>query len=158
MNVSVVPLLLAPLLWIPAPALGQAHPLTKSDFALADVAEGTDSATVRRRLGRPDSVLAAKNSLDYPSELITWTYGRLTVDFFSSEHVVGLTTTDSTVATPRGLRVGDSVARLKQLYGEPAGSYEDDWDYEDPAQRLHVMRVTVRNGHVARIYLGYIVD
>src|SRR5260370_41496628 len=121
-------LLLAPLWWAPASAVGQARPLTKPDFALGGVAEGPDSATVRRRLGRPDSIVAEKNSFDDPSKLITWRYRRLTVDFFSSSHVVGLSTTDSTVTTPRGLRVGDSVTRLKQLYGEPAGSYEDAWD------------------------------
>ena len=158
MSMRFAPLMLVPLLWAPAPALGQALPLTKTDFALGGVAEGTDSATVRRRLGKPDSVLSESNSFDDPSKLITWLYRRLTIDFFSSTKVVGLSTTDSSVRTPRGLRVGDSVTRLKQLYGEPAGSYEDTWDYEDSAQRLHVMRVTVRNGRVAQIYLGYILD
>jgi len=151
-------LLLSFLLLVPARGLTQARPLSKADFALGGVAEGMDSATVRRRLGKPDSIFAEDNALDSPSKLITWDYRRLTVDFFSTDHVVGLTTRDSGTVTPRGLRIGQSVARLKQLYGEPSGSYEDVWDYEDPAQRLHVLRVTVREGRVAMIYLGYILD
>ncbi len=151
-------LFLSCLLLVPVRGLSQAPPLSRADFALGGVAEGMDSATVRRRLGKPDSVFAEDNPLDSPSKLITWNYHGLTVDYFSTDHVVGLTTRDSGAVTPRGLRVGQSVARLKQLYGEPSGSYEDVWDYEDPAQRLHVMRVTVLLGRVTMIYLGYIVD
>src|SRR5258705_3088499 len=151
-------LFLSVLLLVPARARTQAPPLSRADFALGGVAEGMDSATVRRRLGKPDSIFAEDNSLDSPSKLITWDYRRLTVDFFSTDHVVGLTTRDSGAVTPRGLRVGQSVARLKQLYGEPSGSYEDVWDYEDPAQRLHVMRITVLQGHVTMSYLGRILD
>jgi hypothetical protein len=156
--VKTTQLLLSVSLLVPARGLTQVPPLSKADFALGGVAEGMDSATVRRRLGKPDSIFAEDNSFDSPSKLITWDYGRVTVDFFSTDHVVGLTTTDSGAATPRGLRVGQSVARLKHLYGEPSGSYEDVWDYEDPAQRLHVMRVTIRQGRVTMIYLGYILD
>ena|SRR2546430_4655843 len=133
-------------------------PLAQPDFALAGIAEETDSAQVQRRLGKPDSVLVDQHPFDVGAKLVTWRYKRLTVDFFSSDRVVGLSTTDPGVRTPRGLRVGDSVVRLKQLYGEPTGSYEDAWDYDDRAEHLHVMRITVRDGHVAAIYLGYLLD
>jgi len=142
----------------PLHLLGQAPPLSTVDFALGGVSENTDSAAVRRGLGKPDSVLVGASPFDVGAKLVTWRYPRLTVEFFSTDHVVGLSTTDSTVATPRGLRVGDSVTRLKQLYGETTDSCERDCDYEDPAQHLHVMSVRIRNGRVSQLYLGYLLD
>jgi len=72
--------------------------------------------------------------------------------------VVGITLTDRTRSTRRGLRVGDSVANLQRLYGEPSGKYEDSWDYQDASNDLHVIRLTVRGDHITAIYLGAILD
>ena len=145
-------------LFIQLQAAAQAPPLRKADFALGGITQEMDSSTVRRTLGRPDSIDVDDNPFDTGAKLVTWRYRSLTVEFFSTDHVVGVSTTDRAVASPRGLRVGDSVTRLKQLYGEPTGSYEDVVDYEDPQSALHVLRVTIHNGRVAEIYLGSILD
>ncbi len=151
--VVAVPLCLA------ATLVGQvAPPLTQRDFVLGGLEENMDSAVVRHRLGKPDSILVDESPFDVGAKLVTWRYRRVTVDFFASDRVVGLSTTDPSIPTPRGLRVGDSIARMKQLYGEPTGSYADASDYEDPHQHLHLIRVTVHDGHVAAIYLGYLLD
>ena len=134
------------------------QPLAQADFTLGGLTEDTDSAAVRARLGKPDSVFVEGHPFDVDAKLVSWVYPRLTVFFFSMDHVVGIRTRDFRVATQRGLRVGDSVARLRRLYGEPTSSYHDDLDYADSGEHLHVMRVTVRQGHVAEIYVGWILD
>ena len=134
------------------------QPLAQDDFTLGGLAEDTDSAAVRARFGKPDSVFVDNHPFDVDAKLVSWVYPRFTVFFFSMDHVVGIRTRDSRVATQRGLRVGDSVARLRRLYGEPTSSYHDDIEYEDPGEHLHIMRVTVREGHVAEIYVGWILD
>src|SRR2546428_13787017 len=52
-GMKITQLFLSFLLLVPAHGLTQAPPLSKADFALGGVAEGMDSATVRRRLGKP---------------------------------------------------------------------------------------------------------
>ena len=140
------------------PAQSQGDPLSKADFVLGELQEGLDSTIVRARLGKPDSVVVDSNPFDVGAKLVQWRYRHVTVDFFSTNMVVGLSTRDPVYPTHRGLRVGDPVERLKELYGEPSGSYEDSLDYDDPNERLHVVRITVRNGRVAEIYLGSILD
>src|SRR2546426_2607601 len=123
------------------------QPLAQADFTLGGLTEDTDSAAVRARFGKPDSVFVESHPFDVDAKLVSWVYHRFTVLFFSMNHVVGIRTRDSRVATQRGLRVGDSVTRLRQLYGEPTFSYHDELDYADSGEHLHVMRVTVRQGH-----------
>jgi hypothetical protein len=40
----------------------------------------------------------------------------------------------------------------------PSWREELDWIYEDPRERLHVIRVTVRDGRVQGIYIGTLWD
>ena len=135
-------------------------PLAGTDFRLGPVPEGTDSLVVRRRLGRPDSVGAADAAPDATDKLVIWHYPHFRLYFtrLSIHGVIGVEATDSTYATGRGLRVGDSETRLKRLYGEPVGTHENIWDYDDPSARLHVLRLTIRNGRILAIYVGWILD
>ena len=143
----------------PLESFGQTpQPLTQADFTLGDLTENVDSAAVRARFGRPDSIFVEHHPFDVDAKLVTWVYPRLTLSFFSTDHVVGISTRNPHVSTRRGLRVGDSIARLRQLYGEPTASYQDDLDYADSGEHLNVIRVTVRQGHVAEIYVGWILD
>jgi hypothetical protein len=56
------------------------------------------------------------------------------------------------------LAVGDSVERVIALYGQPSEIMDADWVYEDPRERLHVISVTIREGRVARIFVGSLWD
>ncbi len=143
------------------PVLGQEpKPLGPADFAVGLVHEGMDSAEVRVALGSPDSVEVVENPLDIGAKLVTWFFSDVSVHFFSSDHVVGLGIHGPGAATPRGLRVGESGDRVKELYGNPTSHYENDWDYEDPRhpEGLHVLRITVEEGVVRWIYLGWLFD
>jgi hypothetical protein len=130
------------------------------DFRLGPVPEGTDSLVVRRRMGRPDSVSSKDAAPDSPAKLVVWHYHHSGLYFtkLSIHGVMGVEITDATYATNRGLRVGDLASRLKRLYGGPAATFEDSWDYADPTAQHHVLRFTIRAGRVKAIYAGWILD
>ena len=134
-------------------------PLQPADFTMAGLHEGIDSATIAKQLGKPDSVVIDDASeFDPGAKLVTWVYPHFAVLFFSGAHVVGIDTQDPTILTARGLRVGDSFARLTRLYGQASGAGEGEYDYEDPHDHLHLMRVTIEHGRVTRIYVGRVLD
>ncbi len=145
------PVALAFFLWSPPVLCAQGAPplFGPADLSLGGIFAETDSGAVRHRFGTPDSILVEDD------RLLTWVYPRFSVLFFSTDHVVGVGTRDSSITTPRGLRVGDSVARLRQLYGEPREVYERVWEYRDPNPReQRVLRITLRQGRVGEIYVG----
>ena len=81
--------------------------LADSDLIVAGVADGADSAQVRRTLGAPAS-----------AALFAWTYSGLRI-WFTAGRVTGMQLTTAEHGTARGLRVGDRVGRAKALYGTP---------------------------------------
>jgi hypothetical protein len=124
-------------------------------LSLGGIFAEADSAVVRHRFGKPDSIVVEDDPSHPGTTLMTWVYPRFAILFFSTDHVVGVGTRDSSITTPRGLRVGDSVARLRQLYGEPREVYEGVWEYRDPNPReQRVLHITLRQGRVGDIYVG----
>jgi hypothetical protein len=117
-----------------------------------------DSAVVRQRLGKPDSVSTDPHPFDVGAQLVAWHYPGLTVEFFATNHVVGISTRDPRTPTTRGLRVGDLVATMLRLYGAPTDSAANDYDYEKADDPHLILRVTTRKGRVVEIYLGAIID
>ena len=135
-------------------------PLGARDFHLGPVSEGTDSLTVLRRIGKPDSIRTEAAAPDVRAKLIIWHYHHFRLYFteLSIHGVMAVEASDPTYATPRGLRVGDSSTRLKSRYGEPTGTHRDTWDYSDPNSSIHLLRFTVQDGRVRTIYVGWILD
>jgi hypothetical protein len=131
--------------------------LTPEDFVIAGVSEGMDAAAVRKTVGKPQSIRTSKNPFDPASKLMDWHYDSLSVAFVDGT-VNATTLTAPNRATKRGLRVGDSAEKLRGLYGEPDGKYQADWEYVDPKEETHVLRITVKNGRVTRILAGRILD
>jgi hypothetical protein len=143
------------------PAIGQGPlALGKSDFVVAGVQEGAAGATVRKVLGRPERVETLRHPSDPEYHVVNWHYPGIVVDLGepTRPQVRGVTLTGPRYATARGLRVGDGAERIRRLYGEPSGRYEDDWDYQAPDNNMHVIRVTVQNGKTKSIYIGWLTD
>jgi hypothetical protein len=75
---------------------------------------------------------------------------------------------DSTVAgfdikgpefmTVRGLRVGDSRQRVRQLYGDAESADTSDLQFDDPSEEGRVIIALLRVGVVWRVYVGLIFD
>src|SRR5438876_12452105 len=64
------------------------QPLAQADFTLGGLTEDTDSAAVRARSGKPDSVFVEGHPSDVDAKLVSWVYPCITVYFFSMTHFV----------------------------------------------------------------------
>src|SRR5438552_3948146 len=98
------------LAWVGAPAQTLAAQgsgaVTDSDLIVAHLSYHDDSAHVRQLLGNP-----------VKRDSIKWSYQGMTV-FFDTGKVTEFDITSPRYATHRGVRVGDSIDRVTQLYAE----------------------------------------
>lgn len=143
-------------------AAAQERRLEPADFVVGGIPDNfpdldveTDTARIRRAWGRPIAIHL--NETNPGDTLTTWEYDGVMVTFGYLSRLA-MTLTSPRIATHRGLRVGDCEQRVRALYGLPSWREDLDWIYEDPRERLHVIRVTVRNGRVQEIYIGSLWD
>jgi hypothetical protein len=92
-----------------------------------------------------------------------WYYHGVIVYFNRIGVRLGVELTDSTFVTKRGLRVGDSLDRVIELYGRPRYAWAitpNRWTFlaQDSEDASHVIRVNLRADQVSRIYLGWEID
>jgi hypothetical protein len=121
--------------------------LADSDLGIAPVVYRADSIAVQQILGRPKARAVS-----------SWTYDGLRV-WFKNGKVEQFALTSRHFATRRGLRVGDSVSRVVQLYGPSCT--EGAYNYcrtvgDDPDSRG--MLVEISNGRVTQIRIGAVFD
>lgn len=140
----------------PAPS----GPLQPEDFRLGPAHPEMSVEELRAALGEPKSVERSENPYSPGSRIVTWRYDDLDVTLVDGQAVLGIALTGPGRRTARGLRVGDAAGRARELYGEPAGSLDEIWDYADPNDEsgLRVLRVEMKQGRVASIYLGHLLD
>jgi hypothetical protein len=120
-------------------------PLGARDLTVASVVVDSDTATVLESLGRPPR-----------TDSTGWHYGDLHV-FFRDGRVAIVSLTGAAHATARGLRVGDPVERVRQLYRscfDDATLYQICWPAEDFDERA--ITISLRAGRVHRINVGRI--
>jgi hypothetical protein len=133
--------------------------LRAEDFAVAGLLEGMKSAEVRRVLGRPQSVTREDDFRDPGAKLVSWKYRDIIVLLGSQDAVRGMWLRTPKIGTPRGLRVGDPVSRVEQLYGPPGFRDATTLEYAvSEEQSLHVIRILVKAGVVDQIFLGWLLD
>jgi len=84
-----------------------------SEVSIGGVAVGDSPAQVIKKLGEPSSKVRASDYLD-----LHYNYQNMTVSF-SEGVVAGLFTDSASVCTPKSLCPGDSIDRMRSLYGEP---------------------------------------
>lgn len=134
--------------------------LTDNDFVVSGLPDDADSSEVLAKLGEPDSVISVPDPDEPDVDLLAWAYPDLAVALGDDGLRYGITLTGSGVPTARGLRIGDSTARVVALYGRPHQWAGDTWDYvapDDPGG-LHVMRVRLDGGRVSWIFLGWLLE
>lgn len=138
----------------------QAHELlAPEDFQVASITEETDAGAIRAMLGPPDSVVV-QNLSDDDGQLSTYYYPDLIISFGYSGTPIGFTLTGPGVETYRGLRVGETRDRVRQLYGDPPFPHHAVWEFTDPtdADGLHLLQVQFAGSRVDRIYVGWMLD
>jgi hypothetical protein len=135
------------------------HRVDSTDFTIAGVRQGADSLAVLRILGRPASVDSQDDFRDPGAKLISWSYPGLIVLLGSYNSVGGFWLTDTTFATARGLRVGATRERVRDVYGRPDDMYEGMWIYSSTyGFGMEQIRIQFTEGLVTRIYVGHIYD
>jgi len=142
---------------IGAPPSTTIQPFDTTDLVVAGLRQGMDSAAVARLLGPPDSISAEPDGRDARTKLVEWHYPAVSISLGSNGKLGGVSITSGAVATKRGLRLGDSRARLVSLYGLPADTTGQAWQYET-VDGLYVMQIDFLAGVVRRVYLGHFYD
>ena len=128
-------------------------PLDSTDFIVAGLTEGVDSAVVVARLGRPDSVSTEVNQYDAGAKLSTMHYRAIDVGFVVAT-VQSFEILRAGVSTARGIRIGSTIDEMNAAYGKPSSKDEEAWTYLDPKHDLHQISFSVRNGRVSRVFVG----
>ncbi len=130
--------------------------LAAADFALGNLSETADSFAVLEAFGEPDSV---EHRPWPPNTSISWYYPDFSVTFGYGD--VTFLIIGPSIATSRGLRVGDSTDRIRALYGEPHVTSSTGWWYEydgeSPRPELENRRIGIgiRQGVVTSISAGW---
>lgn len=132
--------------------------LSPDDFQVVGVTEETDSSAIRALLGPPDSVVVQNPSDD--QGLTTIYYPDLIISFGYSDTPIGFMLTGPGVETYRGLRVGETRDRVRQLYGDAPFPHHAVWEFTDPTDPdgLHLIQVQFAGSRVDRIYVGWMLD
>jgi hypothetical protein len=140
-------------------AQARATPLTAVDLVWPKLPAEADSADVRRVLGLPDARdiwFSSSSGEDGPR----WRYPKYNVYYdVSANWIIALELTGRGPRTRRGLQVGDSVTRVRTLYGQPLNTEDGvppdealgTWRYDGPTG---VLTITVRGGRVHAIVIG----
>jgi hypothetical protein len=131
--------------------------IDSTDLSVAGIKKGMSSFAVSRLLGKPESKISENNQLDPSSKLYTWKYDGLSVRLYNDSWVFGISISSPRYSTQRGLRVGDSIKRLKQLYGLNFRIRENNWMYENP-EYGYIIFITIKKNKVSAIYLGTLLD
>ena len=134
-------------------------PLRARDFRILGLTHSADTADVRRKFGNPRTV-EDRHDPDYP--MTQWVYRSFKARFLGTSNISGFLLTGPRVQTARGLRVGQTRSRVRQLYGPPPtfdGPQNDCcWSYRDPTTEAHIVQVRFNGDLVQEIYLGYVGD
>jgi hypothetical protein len=141
-------------------ALAAPAALDSIDFTVRGVDGGMLAAQARGLLGAPDSIVESPHPHDHEVTLPRWDFADLQVHLTSNDVVAGVSLTGPGAATHRGVRVGDSVQRVRERYGEPSRTDTGAWTYLDPADEagLHVVMFFADADRVPSIFLGTLLD
>ena len=131
-----------------------------TDMVVAGVALGMDSAAVVGVLGVPSKVTTYEDPRGTGLTFSSWYYPDLTLAWGAGTGLGGTNITGPRVGTARGLKVGDSEARVIQLYGEPHSRYQDEWYYGggDRLPDNEGLTVSVTDHRVTHLYVGVTID
>jgi hypothetical protein len=153
---------------------GQPAPVGWNDFGAGSILEAVDQASVQRKLGPPKEVTRGRYSWG-DREYTSWSYPGISVDFSSGDSVVGISLTDPSLSTRRGLHPGDTAERVMVLHGGPyrvdgkpwgPGSAGDlppadpgvTWTYCQPRDPMCLQGVEVEFGagrRARRVFVGW---
>ena len=125
------------------------------EFSLPQVASGTDSSDVRARLGAPDSTDSEVTG-DPRTSFTYWHYHGLRLELDHRGKLKAALIWDRAWQTRRGLRIGDSSARMHALYGVPLRNDTESYNvYQWKHASTLILGVVDADGVVSSLFLGW---
>jgi len=140
---------------------GDPEPLRLDDLTVGGLALHADTASVRARFGPPQKVYPDSVVEGEGLRLLLWTYADVVFRFDTSGALFKTHLTGPSIPTRRGLRVGDPLRRVTELYG-PSQDQSHDGKYvlyrptPTPSRQL-AMLIVVEARRVKTIALGHVV-
>ena len=137
------------------------QPLRLDDLTVGGLALHADTASVRARFGPPEKVYPDSVVEGEGLRLLLWTYADVVFRFDTSGALFKTHLTGRSIATRRGLRVGDPLRRVAELYGPPDdrshdGRYVLYRPTPTPSRQLGML-IVVEAQKVKTIALGHVV-
>ncbi len=127
-------------------------------LVIARISLSTPEAQVRKILGKP---LKTKNGYEaVAGKTRTLEYSGLTVKLLENANSTGkfsvyeITANSSKYATIDGIKVGDSILKVKKIYGQPQSSDTNSLSYEVNNSSPAYFNFAIRNGKVTKIIFG----
>jgi hypothetical protein len=149
-------------LFFATPARAQApDTLADADLSVAGISYGSDSSEVLRVLGPP---IGGNTQSDSLRSLGIWRYDGLLVSFKGSSKVSVIRILSPRYATHRGLRVGDVVSRVNELYGRPCRDRRPCYGvgacyrYCRTLGSKRGVAMQIKGDRVDVIYIGLVID
>lgn len=137
--------------------------LDNTDFLILGKID-PDSAYIYKKFGKPDSVSPTFNIGDM-GNYHYWIYKDFSVLLNEEQTVFSVTLKTSQYSTYREIKVGDPISKVKKMYDKFNSKIENYYDdsheiyYCMKDDYMHVIRfMKDKNGKVASIYIGYIID
>lgn len=125
---------------------------------IAGVRLGMSQVSVKSALGRPTKVERGANEI---GPYTTYRYPRVTVTFFAGRRVTSVATTSPLERTPRGVGVGSTVGQVSSRVARVRCAREFGYRHcyvGDWSPGKVVTDFAIRNGRVARVTVGYVID
>ena len=153
----VVPLLLG----LGAQSLTAQGPDTLShrDLSVRGLGDEGDTATAHRMLGPPLRVVQNQGRNEDGALLLDWYYHDFTISFDEGRRYF-VEVTGASVSTNRGVRVGDSEAKVRRLYGRPTQQDVGHLLYAASTSDAETRGITffLAGGRVKRILVGHVIS
>lgn len=136
----------------------QLQTISYDRLVIGGVSLSMSEVEVRKVLGKP---LKTKNGYEaIAGKTRTLEYSGLTVKLLEDVKPTGkffvyeINASSSKYATVDGIKVGDSVLKVKKIYGQPQSSRSNTLSYEVDYSSPTYFNFTIRNGKVTQIICG----
>ena len=130
--------------------------LTHDDLTIRDLGEDGDTAMTRRLLGAPLRVVRHDERNEDGALLVDWYYHDVGISFHEGRPYF-VEVTGRTVATSRGVRVGDPRAKVRTAYGRPMHEDVSHLLYANEAETRGII-FFLTGDRVTRILVGHVIS
>jgi len=137
---------------------GSATAVVVPQRGIAGVQLGMTKAAVRGQLGKPRKIEQGSNEI---GPFTTFRYPTLSITFFGGPRVTSVTTTSPTERTSRGVGVGSRTSEVLAKVAKVRCVTESGFRHCFVGSFVPGKRVTdftIKNGKVARITVGFVID